>query len=263
VFACKEPFDRVILVDDASGEDTARYLNSVAERSDVMLLRNPAPARGYCISANVGIKAVQGRHVLLLNSDTVLPRRALSKMVALMESNESIGIVGPLSNAASTQSIPDTRGSSTQTAINALPPGMTVESMDAACERWSARVMPSVPLVHGFCQLLRKSMLDEIGGFNEAAFPQGYGEENDLCLRAVDGGYDLKIATNSFVYHVKSASYSDDARRQQLMRNGSQKLRELHGEDRVTRAIRTMEGHPLLVRMRQQAQALFATGAAA
>jgi len=210
------------------------------------------------VSANAGMAAARAPYVLLLNSDTVLPPAALAKMVRLIHSSPEIGIVGPLSNAASSQSIPDIKGSQAQTAVNALPRGMTVEAMDAECERWSLPVYPSVPLVHGFCQLLRRSMLEEIGGFNEKAFPQGYGEENDLCMRAVDAGYDLKIATDTFVFHVKSASYADDERRQRLMRNGAEQLRALHGADRIARAIRTMEGHPLLVRMRQQARVLYA-----
>jgi GT2 family glycosyltransferase len=257
VVAAKQSSDRIVIVDDASDQATARYLDSFARRGDTMLLRNPAPARGYCASANAGMRASTAKYVLLLNSDTVLPPRALAKMVELMESDDGIGIVGPLSNAASSQSIPHVKGSAAQTAVNALPPGMTAESMDEACEQWSASVFPSVPLVHGFCQLLRASMLEDIGGFDESAFPNGYGEENDLCMRATDAGYDLKIATHCFVYHVKSASYSDDARRLQLMKNGAAKLRELHSADRVERAIRTMDGNPFLVRMRDQAQCLY------
>jgi len=258
VVAAKLPRDRILVVDDASGAETATYLDTFAHRADVVLLRNQAPARGYCVSANAGMAAARAPYVLLLNSDTVLPPAALAKMVRLIHSSPEIGIVGPLSNAASSQSIPDIKGSQAQTAVNALPRGMTVEAMDAECERWSLPVYPSVPLVHGFCQLLRRSMLEEIGGFNEKAFPQGYGEENDLCMRAVDAGYDLKIATDTFVFHVKSASYADDERRQRLMRNGAEQLRALHGADRIARAIRTMEGHPLLVRMRQQARVLYA-----
>lgn len=260
VIAARSEGDRILIVDDASGAETADYLDEFARQPGVVLLRNPAPARGYCVSANVGMATAEAPYVLLLNSDTVLPAAALAKMMRLIDSNADIGIVGPLSNAASSQSIPDIKGSQAQTAINALPDGMTVADMDALCERWSLPVYPSVPLVHGFCQLLRKSMLERIGGFNEEAFPQGYGEENDLCMRAVDAGYDLKVATDSFVFHVKSASYADDERRQRLMRNGAEKLRALHGADRIARAIKTMEGNPLLMRMREHARALFLAG---
>lgn len=263
VLAARAETDRILLVDDASGAETAAFLDEFARQPGVVLLRNLAPARGYCVSANVGMAAARAPYVLLLNSDTILPAAALAKMVALIDSSADIGIVGPLSNAASSQSIPDIKGTQAQTAINALPGGVTVEDMDALCERWSLPLHPSVPLVHGFCQLLRRSMLEQIGGFDEASFPQGYGEENDLCMRAVDAGYDLKVATNSFVFHVKSASYADDERRQRLMRNGAEKLRELHGADRIARAIGTMEGHPLLVRMREQARELCRAGAEA
>jgi O-antigen biosynthesis protein len=261
VVKAKNQHDRIILVDDASDGETADYLDDFCRSSDAILIRNGPPARGYCVSANVGMQAVTATYLLLLNSDTVLPRRALDKMLALIQSDDRIGIVGPMSNAASTQSIPDIAGSAGQTAINSLPDGMSVDDMDGACEAWShPNVFPSVPLVHGFCQLVRKSLVDAVGGFDQVAFPQGYGEENDLCFRATDAGFDLRIATNAFVYHAKSASYTDDVVRQELMRRGAEQLRQKHTADRVSRAVRAMTGHPLLVRMRDQARTAFNAG---
>lgn len=253
------PGDRIVIVDDASGDETARFLDSYAvDCPEATLIRNPAPALGYCAAANIGMRAVRGEVFLLLNSDTVLTPTALGKLVALIESDPALGIVGPMSNAASTQSVPDTRATERQTAINGLPEGLAVEDMDRLCEAWSLRrVFPSVPLVHGFCQMIRRSVIETVGGFDEEAFPNGYGEENDLCFRAANAGFDLKIATDAYVFHVKSASYSDDERRRTLMRQGSEKLRQKHGADRLARAIGIMEGHPLLVRMREQARVLY------
>ena len=48
---------------------------------------------------------------------------------------------------------------------------------------------------------------------NTAAFPAGYGEENDLCLRAGKAGVKLAVADDVYVYHVKSASFGSVRRR--------------------------------------------------
>lgn len=250
--------DSIVVVDDASSADTARYLDSLGARyPNLRVLRNSGRPRGYCVSANIGMRACSAEFVLLLNSDAILPPKAIDRMVSVMEENPTCGVVGPLSNAASTQSIPYIAGTAAQTAINEIPAGLSLEQMDAACQAWSgAELSPSVPLVHGFCQLIRRGLIVQSGGFDEESFPEGYGEENDFCLRATDLGFDLKIAINVYVFHRKSASYSDDERRSRLMRAGSEQLRRKHGADRVSRAIKTMQGHPLLERVRSLAVGL-------
>lgn len=249
--------DRIIIVDDGSANDTASFLENFASKNKrVLLLRNSEADEGYCKAANRGMEAVESEFFLLLNSDTILTKRALDHMKSTILRDKNIGIVGPMSNAASTQSIPNIANTENQTAVNNLPNGVTVDGMNALCEKWSHNtLMPSVPLVHGFCQLIRKSLFDRIGGFDEVAFPQGYGEENDFCLRAADAGFDLKICTKAFVYHEKSASYSDDERRNELMKRGSQNLKKKHNEDRLYQAIKAMEGHYLLEEMRSKANA--------
>ena len=260
VLGSMRPTDRLIVVDDASDDETAKFLRDIKDRhGSITLLAHRGSPRGYCVSANEGLRACTASYILLLNSDTVLCRKALEKMVLVAESNPTIGIVGPMSNAASTQSIPYIRGSQNQTAINTLPSALTTQDLDALCAEWSLQdILPSVPLVHGFCQLIRKDFFEEIGWFDEDAFPFGYGEENDFCFRATNAGFDLKIATNAYVHHVKSASYKDDARRGELMRQGTIKLKEKHSEDRLGRAVQAMEGNPLLIRMRRQAETYLA-----
>src|SRR3546814_16309874 len=46
-----------------------------------------------------------------------------------------------------------------------------------------------VPTGNGFCMYIRRAMLEDVGLFDEQAFPVGYGEENDLCMRAIDAGW--------------------------------------------------------------------------
>lgn len=260
VVSAMREVDRLIVVDDASSSPTADFLREFCAIHGAQLLRNDPPAIGYCRSANIGMAACKQEFFLLLNSDTVLIRAALEEMLAVALRYQYAGVVGPLSNAASTQSIPDVKGTAVQTAINDYPAGQTIESMNALCQQWSHPALsPSVPLVHGFCQLIRYSVYQEIGGFDADAFPEGYGEENDFCLRAANAGFDLRIATRAYVYHVKSASYTDDERRKELMAAGGRKLREKHGEDRLKQAITMMEAHPLLEKVRAHARELVRT----
>ena len=53
-----------------------------------------------------------------------------------------------------------------------------------------------------------RQCLREIGGFDEAAFGKGYGEETDFCQRAIQHGWRNVLAADVFVFHVGEVSFS-------------------------------------------------------
>jgi GT2 family glycosyltransferase len=174
----------------------------------------------------------------------------MSKIQRVFSMSDAVGIVGPVSNAASTQSVPFVKSSETQTAINELPPGVSIDEFGKFLEGVGQDcIVPFVPLVHGFCLTLRENVLREIGYFDEVAFPRGYGEENDFCFRADDSGFVLAIAVDTFIFHAKSKSYTSSDRIQ-FMKDGMNKFREKHGADRIKNAVRFMEQNPHLKYMR-------------
>ncbi len=59
--------------------------------------------------------------------------------------------------------------------------------------RYSGRIYPRLPFLNGFCLMIRRADLDQVGLFDEAAFGQGYGQENDYCLRSAKAGYSLLL----------------------------------------------------------------------
>lgn len=249
---------RIIIIDDGSGRDTAELVSRfAADTPNTVLIRN-AVAGGYTRAANQGLKAMDADMAILLNSDTVVAPGWIEKLLDAAFSNPGVGIVGPMSSAASHQSIPEHQSRHDQTAINDLPPGWSAADMDAWCERMApADFLPRVPLVHGFCFAVTREAVERIGYLDEDSFPDGYGEENDYCLRATDAGVGLAIATHTYVFHEKSQSYQSD-RRISLMKRGNGKIRELHGDERVARAVRSMQQNPHLGRLRTAAARLFA-----
>ncbi|MEA5547635.1 glycosyltransferase, partial [Limnoraphis robusta CCNP1324] len=249
---------RIVIVDDGSGEETKAWLESfAAAHANVLLVRHEA-AGGYTRAANAGLSRMDADFLVLLNSDTIVAGRWVEKMMDAAFSSPGVGIVGPLSSAASHQSIPDHRSTAGQTAVNDMPEGYSVADMNFWCERNApADFVPRVPLVHGFCYGLTRETVERVGLFDEASFPFGYGEENDYCLRATNAGVGLVVATHTYVYHKKSQSYKDGDRRIGLMRDGNQKIRDLHGAERVIRAVKAMQENPALVRMRKLAEGLF------
>jgi GT2 family glycosyltransferase len=245
----RDGHERLIVVDDGSGEETAAWLRARIRRDD-LLIRRPAAA-GYTVAANTGLKASAAPLVVLLNSDTVVPAGWLDKLRRAVLSAPDIGIVGPMSNAASYQSLPRVTGDGGGFAVNALPPGYSVEDMDHLCGKIGAGLYPRVPVVNGFCMMIARAVIDRIGHFDEETFPQGYGEENDYCFRAWDAGFASAIACDSYIYHAKSRSYSK-ARRDQLAKAMSRALKSKWSDRRVEAAGETLVAHPWLARIRTE-----------
>ena len=178
------PF-RLILVNDGSDTTTTAFLRSVKDTVDgVQLIERTDPPHGYTIAANCGLRESSGDYVVLLNSDTIVSLGWLERIVEAGESNGQIGVLGPLSNAASHQSVPALREGD-DWAVNELPEWMTVDAMGFAVDHLSARHFPRLPFLNGFCYVIKRRVLDQVGLFDEGTFPSGYCEENDFSLRAV------------------------------------------------------------------------------
>ena len=82
----------VIVVDnastDGSADEVARFYPGAA------LIRN-AENVGFAAANNQAYRASAGRHVLLLNSDTLVPPGSLELLVEHLDAHPGVGIVGP------------------------------------------------------------------------------------------------------------------------------------------------------------------------
>lgn len=239
--------DRIIIIDDKSDKETRDFLKNLTKSwSKVEVFINNEQL-GYTKSVNKGIKISNAESVILLNSDTVISKKTVKKLLNCLFSSPYCGIVGPLSNAAGFQSIPSIKSKGLQTAINILPHDLTCDQIDLWCEKQAVDFpYPSVPLIHGFCMAIRKEVFNEIGYFDEVLFPNGYGEENDFCIRAFEAGFTLRVSLDAYVYHSKSKSYTDDNRRKKLVKLGNLNLGKKFGKDRMVRYINSCKNNPIL-----------------
>lgn len=244
---------RLILIDDGSDAEARDGLIDYAQSKPWVSIIRHEVNRGYTASANRGIVEGVSDYVVLLNSDTICTHGWISRLVEIAESDRRIAGVGPLSNAATAQSVPIMRDARRRWAINEVPPGLSIEAFAELVGRLSRRELPQVPLLNGFCTLFRRSALNEVGYFDEAAFPMGYGEENDLCYRLTQQAYSLVVADDVFIYHAKSASFGDQTR-EALSHQGGVALEKKH-PDMNLQAIRAeLEYCAPLIALRKRLQ---------
>ncbi len=211
---------RLIVIDDASPESgLAAALDALARRRRVTLIRNPRNL-GFAASANLGMRAAAGRDVLLLNSDTLVSPGWLEELRGVAYSGGDIGTVTPLSNDGTILNYPDRGGG------NDVPDLAATARVDAMARRVNGGCAIDIPVGVGFCLYVRRACLDAVGLLRADLFAQGYGEENDFCLRAGHLGWRSVAAPGVFVAHVGGHSFGTAARH--LRARNSALLERLH-----------------------------------
>ena len=243
----------LIVIDDGSATETQQYLEDFSESQGVTLIRNEQ-AQGYTLAANIGLRASTGDYVILLNSDTIVTPRWLDRLVNCAETDPKIGIVGPLSNTASWQSVPEIFDAEGDWADNVLPEALPINEMARRVAVASDRIFPRVPFLNGFCLMIKRALIEEIGYFDDETFGAGYGEENDYCIRTVRADWDLAIADDVYIYHAQSKSYSTE-RRIELAKMADAALIEKHGHPIILQGLQVCRNDPSLLGIRARNQA--------
>jgi GT2 family glycosyltransferase/tetratricopeptide (TPR) repeat protein len=188
----RAPYE-LILVDNASTDGTAEYLEEVRRRpgpARVEVIRNDTN-RGFPAGCNQGLARARGRYIVLLNNDTRLTPGWLDGLVAwALHDWPAVGMVGPVTNnAPDAQKVPG--------------PDPALDTLDAFAldrRRAFAGQTLSVKRLTGFCLLVRREVLDRVGSFDER-YGIGFFDDDDLCVRAREAGFRLHIALDVFVYH--------------------------------------------------------------
>lgn len=182
------------------------------------VLENPINL-GFVGTVNRGLAHFPSQDVVLLNSDVIVPADWLKRLQVEAYSHPRVGTVTPFSNNATICSFPDFLEE------NELAFNLDVHAIDAVF-RQSTLPCVAAPTGVGFCMFIRRACLDQIGYLNAEKFGRGYGEENDLCQRALKAGWLNILSPNMFAYHEGGVSFSSD--KQALVDNAVRVIDSLH-----------------------------------
>jgi N-acetylglucosaminyl-diphospho-decaprenol L-rhamnosyltransferase len=172
--AAAAPAARVIVVDNASQDDTRAIVRRTLPAATIIA---NATGVGYGNAANQGIAAAATEFVLLLNPDAVLAPDAVPLLVEAADRWPDAAILAPaLKDAQGRWEVSHDVG---LFARAGLGPRADAEPTGDICADY----------VSGAVMLLRRSVVETVGGFDPAIFL--YYEDDDLCLRVRRAGFAI------------------------------------------------------------------------
>jgi len=201
----ERPAGLIRVIDDCSPDsELSLWLSSLAATGAIELSRN-SENLGFVRTVNLGMEEAGTSDVILLNSDTEVPKGFVRRLAGCAYSSPKVASVTPFSNTAGEMAgFPDK-------ICRPLPSAYSLTAIDKACEVANGQRWIEIPTGVGFCMYIRRACLDEIGSFDSEEFGRGYGEETDFCRRAIANGWHHLLACNTFVYHVGEVSFGQNA----------------------------------------------------
>lgn len=188
----------VIAVDDASSDETRELLPMVSGVGVVRLDDNV----GFVGAVNAGLAAAKGRFIVLLNNDTVVTPGWLEALVETAEADDNVGVVG------AKLVYPDGRLQEAGSIIWSDGSGYNY-GKGADPDDPSFNFVRDVDYCSGACLLVRREILDALGGLDRR-FAPAYYEDTDLAFAARKLGYRVVYQPEAKICHVEGASHGTD-----------------------------------------------------
>jgi len=221
----------MIVVDGGSGDGSPEMVR--VEFPWVNLLVS-AENVGFPRGNNLGIKQANGRHILLLNPDTVVLADALSQMVHFLDQHIGVGGLGAqLLNPD--QTIQSSRRRF-PTFLTAIFESTWLQSYapSAIMRSYYVQDLPDdetidVDWVMGACLMVPRRVIDYVGLLDEAYFM--YSEELDWCRRIKEAGWRIVYLPQAkIIHHIgKSSEQAVTARHINFQRAKLRYFRKYHG----------------------------------
>jgi GT2 family glycosyltransferase len=194
---------RVVIVDNASIDGSLDGLASIP--LPIKIITNPEN-RGFAAACNQGALESDADYLLFLNPDTRLFQNSLAAPLAFMQSPENarVGIVGiqlldAQNHVARSCARFPTLGMFIVQALglSRLP---WLRRMNVHMSEWAHDKTRRVNHVIGAFYLVRRSLFDSLGGFDERFFV--YLEDLDLSLRAHQAGWARVYFADAQAFHL-------------------------------------------------------------
>jgi len=238
------PAFELIVVDNGSSDGSREYLESLAARDSRLRLRANDANTGFPAACNQGLAAARGEHLVLLNSDTMVPPGWLSRLVSYLDADEGV-MVGPVTNRIGNEAEVLTR-------YETYGDFLREAGRRAISKRGRAFEIQTLTM---FCLAMRRSTWESIGSLDES-FGVGTLEDDDYSMRARRAGFRLLCAEDVLVHHFGEGSFGKlfgDGRYGRLIARNRDRFEQKWGEPWHPYARRESPEYTALVQRVRQA----------
>jgi GT2 family glycosyltransferase len=199
----------IIVVDNASSDDSVAWLRSEVSTLlpgiAVHIFENAENA-GFGKANNQAINFSQAPMLFLLNPDTEVTKGAIDTLIACLNASERVGACGPrlINTDGSVQpSAWRNPPAAWETVLSQmklyvlLPRRIRGELLLGG--HWDHNRERPVPMLSGAAIMVRRAVVEAVGGFDERFHM--YGEDNEWCLRMARGGWRLMFQPAAVILH--------------------------------------------------------------
>ncbi|OGW15610.1 MAG: hypothetical protein A2035_02740 [Nitrospirae bacterium GWA2_42_11] len=206
------PLIEIIVSDNNSTDGTVEFIKH--KYPAVKLVENRCNL-GFGPANNRGANRSSGRYILFLNDDTIVCDNALAKMISFMDDNNNIGAMGPklLNPDYSLQPSMSRYPSIWRNIVYALLPKtylLNNEKVRNLLSKFSPQEnlgrygshnkVCDTDFPKGACLLVRRSVIEQVGLFDENIF--FFSEEAELCYRIKKAGWRVVFYPHAEIIHI-------------------------------------------------------------
>ena len=195
---------KVILMNDNSDVQTLNCLENLREKYNkyIELYTNDSNL-GFIKNVNKGFEKTKSEYVLLLNTDCLVSKNTIPKLIEHCEKNKKIGLICPISSNAANLSLDIFENYSYMQMDEMLYKNFKGKNFDACT-------------VVGNCLLITKECLEKTGPLDEI-YGMGYGDETDYQFKAHEKGFEAKVAIDTYVFHKSEVSFGTSPEKQKRL----------------------------------------------
>jgi GT2 family glycosyltransferase/glycosyltransferase involved in cell wall biosynthesis len=188
----------IIIADDASTDETRKIISNI---KNCIVNRNKE-SLGFLKNCNAASLKAKGKYLVFLNNDTIVQPNWLLCLIELMEKDDKVGLCG---------------------SKLVYPEGMLQEAggiiwSDASGWNYGRLKDPTLPeynyvkevdYISGASIMVRKTLWDTLGGFDERYIPAYY-EDTDLAFEIRKQGFKVVYQPKSVAVHFEGISHGTD-----------------------------------------------------
>ena len=193
---------KIVVVDNGSSDGSVEAIKRFFPSVRVIGNRHNAGVAG---GRNLGLNWVKANiaptYVIFLDNDTQVEPASVGSMIDVADRHPGIGMVAP---KAFRQRGDRRLLSAGGMHFNPYTGGLR-DVATGECDRGQYDQIRDIQACPGFAFLVRTTVFDKIGGFDDNFNPYGW-EDVDLSLRASQAGYRIVYAPHSVVYHAGGRS---------------------------------------------------------